>query len=95
VGLGCCGAVLYTLRLAVRSPEVSWNKKSNPEPWNEYTNKQHKVRYAFSLVVTVSFIFWDVMLCKRVSYPCNRLWRPIGCEMLRFPHFVQLAQRWQ
>lgn len=44
VGLGCCGAVLYTLRLAVRSPEVSWNKRSNPEPWNEYANKQHKVK---------------------------------------------------
>ncbi|KAJ9593465.1 hypothetical protein L9F63_014994 [Diploptera punctata] len=42
VGLGCCGAVLYTLRLAVRSPEVSWNKRSNPEPWNEYSEKQHK-----------------------------------------------------
>lgn len=44
VGLGCCGAALYTLRLAVRSPEVSWNKKTNPEPWNEYANKQHKVK---------------------------------------------------
>ncbi|XP_021940336.1 cytochrome c oxidase subunit NDUFA4 isoform X2 [Zootermopsis nevadensis] len=42
VALGCSGAVLYTIRLAVRSPEVSWNKKSNPEPWNEYANKQHK-----------------------------------------------------
>jgi NADH dehydrogenase (ubiquinone) 1 alpha subcomplex subunit 4 len=44
VGLGCAGAFFYTVRLAVRSPEVSWNKKSNPEPWNEYTNKQHKVK---------------------------------------------------
>jgi NADH dehydrogenase (ubiquinone) 1 alpha subcomplex subunit 4 len=42
VGMGCVVAVLYTLRLAVRSPEVSENKRTNPEPWNEYSNKQHK-----------------------------------------------------
>ncbi|PSN46076.1 Cytochrome c oxidase subunit NDUFA4 [Blattella germanica] len=42
VGMGCAGAFYYTLRLATRSPEVSWNKKTNPEPWNEYSDKQHK-----------------------------------------------------
>jgi hypothetical protein len=23
---------------------------------------------------------------KRYSYPCNRPWRPVGCETSRFPH---------
>ncbi|XP_015522541.1 cytochrome c oxidase subunit NDUFA4 [Neodiprion pinetum] len=40
--LGCGGAFLYTIRLAVRSPEVSWSKTKNPEPWNEFADKQHK-----------------------------------------------------
>ncbi|CAG4946404.1 cytochrome c oxidase subunit NDUFA4 [Colias croceus] len=42
VGLGCGASVFYTLRLALRNPDVSWNKKSNPEPWEEYRNKQYK-----------------------------------------------------
>lgn len=41
--LGCGGALLYLGRLALRSPDVSWNKKTNPEPWQEYRNKQYKV----------------------------------------------------
>ncbi|XP_063374427.1 cytochrome c oxidase subunit NDUFA4 [Cydia fagiglandana] len=40
--LGCGGAVFYVIRLATKSPEVSWSKKNNPEPWEEYRNKQHK-----------------------------------------------------
>nr|XP_019546508.1 cytochrome c oxidase subunit NDUFA4 [Aedes albopictus] len=42
VGLGAVAAVFYTARLAIRSPEVSWNRKGNPEPWEEFRNKQHK-----------------------------------------------------
>ncbi|XP_032516146.1 cytochrome c oxidase subunit NDUFA4 [Danaus plexippus] len=42
VGLGCAGSVFYLARLALRSPDVSWNKKTNPEPWQEYRNKQYK-----------------------------------------------------
>ncbi|XP_013778386.1 cytochrome c oxidase subunit NDUFA4-like [Limulus polyphemus] len=42
VGLGVVVASLYLGRLAVKSPEVSWNKKQNPEPWNEYDKKQYK-----------------------------------------------------
>lgn len=41
--VGCLGAGFYTLRLATRNPDVSWNKKGNPEPWNEYRDKQYKV----------------------------------------------------
>ncbi|XP_059693709.1 NADH dehydrogenase [ubiquinone] 1 alpha subcomplex subunit 4-like 2 [Haemorhous mexicanus] len=33
VGLG--SAVLYLLRLALYSPDVSWDRKNNPEPWNK------------------------------------------------------------
>lgn len=43
VGIGCAGATFYLLRLAVRNPDVSWARKSNPEPWNEYKAKQYKV----------------------------------------------------
>lgn len=42
--LGCGGAVFYLARLALRSPDVSWQKHANPEPWEEYRNKQYKVR---------------------------------------------------
>ncbi|XP_045768058.1 cytochrome c oxidase subunit NDUFA4 [Maniola jurtina] len=42
VGLGCGGSMFYLLRLATRSPDVSWNKNSNPEPWQEYRDKQYK-----------------------------------------------------
>lgn len=43
VGMGW--SAYYTLRLATRNPDVSWQKKSNLEPWNEYRNKQYKVSY--------------------------------------------------
>ncbi|XP_052463099.1 NADH dehydrogenase [ubiquinone] 1 alpha subcomplex subunit 4-like 2 [Carassius gibelio] len=32
--LGMGGAFLYLFRLA-RGPHVTWNKRSNPEPWNK------------------------------------------------------------
>ncbi|XP_026330429.1 cytochrome c oxidase subunit NDUFA4 [Hyposmocoma kahamanoa] len=40
--LGCGGALFYLTRLALRSPDVSWNKRTNPEPWQEYRAKQYK-----------------------------------------------------
>ncbi|XP_012268410.1 cytochrome c oxidase subunit NDUFA4 [Athalia rosae] len=42
LGFGITMATFYSIRLAVRSPEVSWSKTANPEPWNEYANKRHK-----------------------------------------------------
>ncbi|XP_064468943.1 cytochrome c oxidase subunit NDUFA4-like isoform X1 [Ornithodoros turicata] len=42
VGAGAVGAVFYITRLATRNPDVSWNKKGNPEPWQEYKDKQYK-----------------------------------------------------
>lgn len=37
------GAFFYTLRLATRNPDVTWRRGENPEPWQEYRNKQYKV----------------------------------------------------
>ncbi|XP_046391748.1 cytochrome c oxidase subunit NDUFA4 [Ischnura elegans] len=42
VGAGCLFATFYTIRLATKNPDVTWNRKTNPEPWNEYSNKQYK-----------------------------------------------------
>jgi NADH dehydrogenase (ubiquinone) 1 alpha subcomplex subunit 4 len=41
-GLGL--AAFYVFRLATKSPEVTWSRVRNPEPWNEYRDKQYKVR---------------------------------------------------
>jgi len=43
--LMAAGALLaggYVFRLATKSPEVTWNRRTNPEPWNDYSNKQYK-----------------------------------------------------
>ncbi|XP_037701145.1 NADH dehydrogenase [ubiquinone] 1 alpha subcomplex subunit 4-like 2 isoform X1 [Choloepus didactylus] len=44
IGLGMGSAALYLLRLALRSPDVCWDRKNNPEPWNRLSpNDQYKV----------------------------------------------------
>lgn len=44
VGLGGVGSLLYALRVATTSPEVAWDKKNNPDPWNRKSpNYQYKV----------------------------------------------------
>ncbi|KAI1280492.1 Cytochrome c oxidase subunit NDUFA4 [Halotydeus destructor] len=42
VGAGALWCGYYCWRLAVKSPEAMWNKRGNPEPWNDYQNKQYK-----------------------------------------------------
>ncbi|XP_061477695.1 NADH dehydrogenase [ubiquinone] 1 alpha subcomplex subunit 4-like 2 [Rhineura floridana] len=43
IGLGLGTAALYLLRLAIYSPDVSWDRKNNPEPWNQLgPNDQYK-----------------------------------------------------
>lgn len=42
VGAGCIGAVLYTLRLAVRNPDVQWNRTGEISN-EEFRDKQYKV----------------------------------------------------
>ncbi|XP_001376484.1 cytochrome c oxidase subunit NDUFA4 isoform X2 [Monodelphis domestica] len=35
IGAGGGGATLYVMRLALFNPDVSWDRKNNPEPWNK------------------------------------------------------------
>ena len=44
VGIGCAGAIGYTLRLALRNPDVAWiNKSDGQAASNEsYRSKQYK-----------------------------------------------------
>ncbi|XP_018417688.1 PREDICTED: cytochrome c oxidase subunit NDUFA4 [Nanorana parkeri] len=43
VGCGGVGSLLYALRVTMRSPEIAWDKKNNPEPWNKRgPNYQYK-----------------------------------------------------
>lgn len=46
VGVGMFGAFYYTMRLATRNPDVTWRRGENPEPWQEYRNKQYKVSWS-------------------------------------------------
>lgn len=34
---------LFSLRTALKNPDVSWDRKNNPEPWQHYADKQYKV----------------------------------------------------
>ena len=33
----------YLFRLATKNPDVTWNRKTNPEPWQEYEHKNYKL----------------------------------------------------
>ncbi|NXC22794.1 NDUA4 oxidase, partial [Corythaeola cristata] len=45
IGSGGIGAGLYLMRLAMFNPDVCWDKKNNPEPWNKLSpNDQYKVK---------------------------------------------------
>ncbi|KAK0083666.1 hypothetical protein PV325_008440 [Microctonus aethiopoides] len=41
--VGAFGAVGYLMRLAIKSPEVTWSPKKNPNPENYYKDKQYKL----------------------------------------------------
>ncbi|MGH0140066.1 UNVERIFIED_CONTAM: hypothetical protein FKN15_070827 [Acipenser sinensis] len=44
IGTGAVGACMYLARLALRNPDVSWDRKNNPEPWNKMNpTSQYKV----------------------------------------------------
>lgn len=42
IGLGIVMAAAYTVRLALFSPDVTWNQRKNNEPWQRYANKEYK-----------------------------------------------------
>ncbi|XP_075275378.1 cytochrome c oxidase subunit NDUFA4 isoform X1 [Opisthocomus hoazin] len=45
IGSGGVGAGLYLMRLAVFNPDVCWDKKNNPEPWNKLSpSDQYKTQ---------------------------------------------------
>jgi len=48
VAFGCGLAGIYLVRLATQSPDVSWFRGSNPEPWQRMVTDDGKsVRYKF------------------------------------------------
>ncbi|XP_026997557.1 cytochrome c oxidase subunit NDUFA4L isoform X2 [Tachysurus fulvidraco] len=43
IGGGCTMSLSYLARLALRNPDVCWDKANNPEPWNKLgPNDQYK-----------------------------------------------------
>ncbi|XP_032612152.1 cytochrome c oxidase subunit NDUFA4-like [Hylobates moloch] len=43
IGDGGTGAALYVLHPALFNPDVTWDRKNNPEPWNKLgPNDQYK-----------------------------------------------------
>uniref|UniRef100_A0A8C9E089 NDUFA4 mitochondrial complex associated like 2 n=1 Tax=Phocoena sinus TaxID=42100 RepID=A0A8C9E089_PHOSS len=60
IGLGMGSATLYLLRLALRSPDVCWDRKNNPEPWNRLSpNDQYKVTPSGFRVALCPLISWS------------------------------------
>ncbi|XP_029015722.1 cytochrome c oxidase subunit NDUFA4L [Betta splendens] len=44
IGGGATMAAMYLARLALKNPDVCWDKKNNPEPWNKLgPNDQYKL----------------------------------------------------
>ncbi|KAM9457546.1 cytochrome c oxidase subunit NDUFA4L [Clarias gariepinus] len=44
IGGGCTMSLTYLARLALRNPDVSWDRTNNPEPWNKLgPNDQYKL----------------------------------------------------
>ncbi|XP_067686444.1 cytochrome c oxidase subunit NDUFA4-like [Haliotis asinina] len=41
-GVGAAAAFFYTMRLATRNPDVCWDRKNNPYPWQQYERRQYK-----------------------------------------------------
>uniref|UniRef100_A0A4W3HXA0 NADH dehydrogenase [ubiquinone] 1 alpha subcomplex subunit 4-like n=1 Tax=Callorhinchus milii TaxID=7868 RepID=A0A4W3HXA0_CALMI len=49
IGIGSFGAGGYLLRLALRNPDVCWDHKNNPEPWNRQDATHQYKFYAVNL----------------------------------------------
>ncbi|KAK1160379.1 cytochrome c oxidase subunit NDUFA4-like [Acipenser oxyrinchus oxyrinchus] len=49
IGTGAVGAGLYLARLALRNPDVSWDRKNNPEPWNKMNPTSQYKFYAVNM----------------------------------------------
>ncbi|AWP17684.1 putative NADH dehydrogenase [Scophthalmus maximus] len=45
IGGGVTMSATYLARLALKNPDVSWDRTNNPEPWNKLEhNQQYKVK---------------------------------------------------
>ena len=40
--MGYSAAVFCSIRAALKNPDISWSNKKNPEPWNEYADKNYQ-----------------------------------------------------
>ncbi|XP_012681157.1 cytochrome c oxidase subunit NDUFA4L [Clupea harengus] len=49
IGGGCVMCAAYLARLGICSPEVSWNRNGNPEPWNKLAPTYQYKFYAVNL----------------------------------------------
>ncbi|KAG7507558.1 cytochrome c oxidase subunit NDUFA4-like [Solea senegalensis] len=50
IGGGVTMSGAYLARLALKNPDVSWDRKNNPEPWNKLEpTQQYKVTASHSL----------------------------------------------
>ncbi|XP_045151665.1 cytochrome c oxidase subunit NDUFA4-like [Echinops telfairi] len=49
---GGTGASLYVIRLVLFNPDISWDKKNNPEPWNGNWDLGPNEQYKFFTVNT-------------------------------------------
>lgn len=53
------GGIIW--RLATQSPDVTWNRSGNPEPWEKYRNKQYKVGKTNTKKNMNQFIYGNVI----------------------------------
>ncbi|KAF1379833.1 cytochrome c oxidase subunit NDUFA4L [Sander lucioperca] len=49
IGGGAAMSMMYLARLALRNPDVSWDRKNNPEPWNKMAPTDQYKFYAVNL----------------------------------------------
>uniref|UniRef100_A0A3B5JYJ4 Cytochrome c oxidase subunit NDUFA4 n=1 Tax=Takifugu rubripes TaxID=31033 RepID=A0A3B5JYJ4_TAKRU len=49
IGGGATMSMLYLSRLALRNPDVSWDRKNNPEPWNKMEPTQQYKLFAVNM----------------------------------------------
>mmetsp|Transcript_82338 Transcript_82338/g.130206 ORF Transcript_82338/g.130206 Transcript_82338/m.130206 type:complete len:82 (-) Transcript_82338:164-409(-) len=46
VGAGCVGAAGYVMRLALKNPDCTWDRKNNPYPWQKIKHNECKKFYS-------------------------------------------------
>ncbi|KAF7204425.1 cytochrome c oxidase subunit NDUFA4 isoform X1 [Nothobranchius furzeri] len=63
IGGGATMSMLYLTRLALKNPDVSWDRTNNPEPWNKMEpNQQYKVEIfsKFSMLFAVNMDYSEL-----------------------------------